>query len=153
NSLLPRCRQHSYRIHDSFDWILSIDRHQCVARSIRYTGERYREIREQPLACELFDCRRHACGRDRNPRHRQPKPVIVVEEVNGSHDILVVLQRLPHSHEYDAETVSRAVQHYQHLRNNFLRCEIAREAKLACETESTTQTTANLRRNAEGQTI
>src|SRR5262245_42869487 len=102
---------------------------------------------------ETLNCRHKTRSRDRNPRHRQLQSVVVMNEVDGPQNILVVLQWLTHSHKHHAEPRGRVFQHDQYLRDDLVRIQVARQTELSGEAKGASEAATNLRRNTECRAI
>ena len=143
-------RKSANRVEQLFDRISAVDRHQFISFLICRAGQRNREIGNHRLAGKPFDGRQQACGRKCDTRHRHVQAVFVVQDPNGLHDVVVVVKRLAHSHQYNIETARRGVFPLgnQGLSDDFAGSQITCQSKLAGETECAGQSTADLRRDA-----
>ena len=73
-----------------------------------------------------------------------------MQDVNRSEHVVVILKRLSHSHQHDAEPrVLGLVLKKKNLREDFISRKISCEAELAGQAERTAKGTSNLRRNAK----
>src|SRR6266702_6207552 len=81
-----------------------------------------------------------------------------MQNTNGFHHIVVVVERLSHAHQNDVKAVARLPGKVVALRNQDLTydlagAQMARQPKLPCEAERTGQGAADLRRNANGAAV
>ena len=84
------------------------------------------------------------CGRHGNSSHWHHESVIVVQGVNGPQDVVVVLQRLAHSHQHHTETLRCFFQQEHNLGNDLTGREVSSQSQLASQAEGATKRTTNL---------
>ena len=76
--------------------------------------------------------------------HGHLQSVIFMENTNGMEDVVVVVERLAHSHEDDAETLSSFSRKQFDLRDDLGNREVASQSQLPGQTKRATQSASNL---------
>ena len=95
-------------LDDVRDAVLPVERHELAALRVGRRVQRDRQVRHDRLARQPLERRQQADGRERDPPRRQREPVLVGQDPQRLHRLVVVVQRLAHPHQDDVEGACRA---------------------------------------------
>ena len=115
--------------------------------------QRDREVRHERLLRETVERRQQAHRRQSDSARRDSQAVLVGEDPERLHRLVVVVQGLTHAHEHDVESSvahGESAREHAHLADDLARGEIAQQPHFSGETEGARHGAADLGRDAEG---
>src|SRR5262249_25222154 len=114
--------------------------------------ERDGQVRHHRLRREPFERGQEADGRQRRAPRREMESLLIREDAQRLHRLVIVVQRLAHAHQDDVEggcTHFERVGEHAHLADDLAGGQIPHEPHPAGQTERARHRAADLRRNAE----
>src|SRR5699024_3825664 len=136
-------------IHQLVDIVRSVDRHQSAAYFIICSMQAHCEIDLDILICKIIDPGYDAAGRYGNMARTDIQTVIMIDDPEELHHLVVVLKRLPDAHDDDAaHALIRFIQGFldlKHLGNDFSRFKVAFQSAQRRSTEDAADAAADLR--------
>ena len=118
--------------------------------------KRDRQVGHHRLGREAFERRQDADGRQGHPSRRYRHPVLVGQDPQRLHRVVVVVQRLAHAHQHDIEALieeAELADEHTDLADDFTGGQVAVDAHLAGQAEGAAHCAADLCGQAERDAV